>query len=208
VGPLDELRASWDAAGLGDGLEWTLAQVAFSVGDHATTRTMLTVFLEAGLDPDFPWIWVDQAIAVGDRALAERAITAARVAAAASPRTDADSLTLNAATEDAAVGRLAEADGDTALAKERYDRAWRTFDAYGWDTPAGLVRGWLGRCLVAEGDPESGILHLVAARGLAERIGLAHTLAEIDEALVRARAVPQPAEAAPRLGSTAPADVG
>jgi hypothetical protein len=185
VGSLDKLIADWDAAGLGDGLEWTQAGAAFAVGDLETARSMLTAFLDAGLDPDAPWLFMNMALGVGDRSLAGRVASASRASMAANHATDPDGLALEAATDEALVGRLVEADGDLAAARERYEHAWRTFADYGWDTPAGLIRLWLGRCLVGDGSVADAAEHLQAARGLAARLGLARELAEIDALLAR-----------------------
>ena len=192
VGPLDKLIADWDAAGLGDGLEWAQALAAFAVGDLDTTRSMLTAFVESEADPDPAWPFVDLALRVGDRSSADRLATASRASRAASHTTDPDGLALEAATDDALVGRIVDADGDVTAAIERYERAWRTFAEFGWGTPAGLVRGWLGRCLIGDGRAAEAVEHLTAARELAVRLGLAQELAETDALLARTGVEPLP----------------
>ncbi len=180
VGPLDKLIAGWDAAGLGEGLEWTLGEAAFAVGDLAKTRSMLTAFLDAGLEPDAPWMFVDRCLRVGDRLLAGRAAAVVRANAAAHNRTDPDALALESAAEDAMAGLLAEADRDLVTARDCYERAWRAFAGYGWDTPAGMIRGWMGRCLIDQGEVVAAAEHLDAARRLAVDLGLAPWLVELD----------------------------
>ena len=192
VGPLDKLTADWDALGLGTGpgpgagMEWTLAEAAFAKGDHEATRSLLTAFLDAGFEVEVPWMFVDRCLVAGDRALAERAAAAYRADAATHHNASQDAITLERATDDAVSGRLAESDGDLEIARDRYERAWRAFAEYGWDTPAGLVRGWLGRCLVDHGEVAAAVEHLQAGRQLASALGLAAVVVEIDANLARA----------------------
>ena len=192
VGSLDELIAEWAAAGLGDGLELLLAEVAIAGGDLAETRSMLAAFLDAGLEPDAPWIFVDHALVAGDRALAARGIAVTRSGAAARQGTSADALALESATDDAISGRLAEADRDLGTAMELYGRAWRRFAEYGWDAPGGTTRGWLGRCLLDDGRPAEAVEHLQAARDIAARLGLAPRLIELDALLASSGVEPAP----------------
>ena len=181
IGSLDQLIADWDAAGLGEGLEWSLSEAAFAAGDHEAVRSLMTSFLDADLDPDLPWRFVDRALAVGDRALAERIAEANRAAAGHHP--DLDAQVLEVAAEASVTGRLAEADGDVAGAMDRYREAMATFAEYGWDTPANVVRGWLGRCLLASGDVGAAVEYLDAARRFAATMGMAPWLAELDAVL-------------------------
>ena len=178
VGSLDELIADWDAAGLGDGLQFTLSEAAFAAGDHERARSLLTAFLDAGLDPDLPWRFVDRALVVGDRALAERVADGTRAMSGHHP--DPDALVLEQAAETAVTSRLAEADGNHARAIEGYRTAWTTFADYGWNHPANLVRGWLGRSLLVDGPRAEAAEHLDAVRAFAASMGLAPWMAELD----------------------------
>ena len=172
VGPLDKLIAGWEAVGFGAGLEWTLAKVALANGDHGATRSLLTALLDAGLEVETPWLFVDHCLVADDRALAGRAAAAYRSDAATRHATSPDHITLERAADDALAGRLAEADGDLEVARDRYERAWRTFAEYGWDTPAGMVRGWLGRCLLDQGEVTAAVEQSKPADTLRQRSAL------------------------------------
>ena len=164
--------------------------MALANGDHGATRSLLTALLDAGLEVETPWLFVDHCLVADDRALADRAAAAYRSDAATRHATSPDHITLERAADDALAGRLAEADGDLEVARDRYERAWRTFAEYGWDTPAGMVRGWLGRCLLDQGEVTAAVEQLQAGRHLATTLGLAAVIVEIDANLARAGVEP------------------
>jgi tetratricopeptide (TPR) repeat protein len=183
--PLDRLIAEWEAAGLGaGGPAWTRAMVALADGNRSTARAALEEFVEDGADTDQPWTVADACLRAGDRALAGRAV-AVRVTDLIEHAEDTDARALESASAEVNRGRLAESDGDLAGARDRYERALRTFDSLGWGTPAGTVRAWLGRCLLELGETEEGTARLREARDAATRLGLAPQLSEIDTLLAR-----------------------
>ena len=150
---------------------------------------MLAACLDADIDLDRPWVVVDHCLAIDDRDLVDRAMVGYRAAAAKRHATSPEA-TLESAVDDARPGDSPKRTVTSVDARERYERAWRTFADYGWHTPAGVIRGWLGRCLLDHGEVAAAVEHLQAGRQLATTLGLAAVIVEIDANLARAGVEP------------------
>jgi hypothetical protein len=186
-GDLNQLIAMSQEIGLSDiGPVEAMAGVALATGDLETARTVLAAMvadLEIQSPGNEPWLIVDLCLRAEDHALAVRAAAATRWVDGTGPIVDEATRELETATDDANVGRLAEADGDLATARERYERALATYAAYDWRMPVARIGLWLGRCLIRMGSTDEGIERLRAAREESERIGLKPWVTEIETVL-------------------------
>ena len=199
IGDLSEVIRLTREIGLNDvGPLDLMVMAALATGDVQAAGTALEALvadLEIHAPGDEPWSIVDQCLRAGDHALAVRAAAATRWVDGTGPIVDRPARELELATDDANVGRLAEADGDLATARERYEHGLATYSRYDWRLPAARIGLWLGRCLIRMGEIDEGIARLRVAREESERIGLKPWVAEIDAVLAETGAQ----DAAPAL---------
>jgi hypothetical protein len=168
-----------------------MVTAALASGDLQAARAALEALvadLEIHAPGDEPWSIVDHCLRAGDHGLAVRAAAASRWVDGTGPSPDPAARELEIATDDANVGRLAEADGDLVAARDRYERGLATYQRYDWRLPAARIGLWLGRCLIRMDQVDDGVARLRAAREESERIGLRPWVAEIDAVLAEAGA--------------------
>jgi len=153
------------------------AEAALAEGDAAAARSFLEEAL-ADLSPgelDLPAPFTRACLRSGAPHLARRALA---LGATPSPIHRAETL--------AAEGMLAEADGDTATARDRYARAADELARLGMAPEHAYALTGLGRCLTALGARGEGAERLGEARAIWARIAAPARIAEIDAVLAAA----------------------
>jgi class 3 adenylate cyclase/tetratricopeptide (TPR) repeat protein len=153
------------------------AEAELVEGDVAAARAILAEAVD-GLSPgglDLPAPIVRACLRAGAPDLARRALAIGTTPARASV---AETLS--------AEGMLAEADGDTATARDRYARAAFELARLGMAPEHAYALAGLGRCLVALGARAEGVARLDEARTIWSRVGAPAQVAAIDAELTGA----------------------
>jgi class 3 adenylate cyclase/tetratricopeptide (TPR) repeat protein len=156
------------------------ATVAIARGDPEAARQIIGESIDGTPAGAYTYGTLDlvrMALQLDDIALARKVLTRA-----APPGPSARGhLTLLATAE------IAKADGDLQTAHAAYAEAIEFFTDHAWPWEQAIALAGLGRCLVGLGDRDAGLAAMGQARELAEGLGAAPFIAELDTWLAAAR---------------------